>query len=61
MPSHRRDRLPATVEAHYVVTQLAWAESQLGILVSRRCHVVDFAQTSAAGVETRIQQGRRLE
>ena len=61
MAVHRCDRLPAMSNVHHVVTQLAWAESQLGILVSRWCHVVDFTQTSAAGVETRIQQGRRFE
>ena len=46
---------------HHGVTQLAWAESQLSILVTSWGHVVDFTQACAAGFKPRIQQGRRFE
>ncbi|WP_197461111.1 hypothetical protein [Synechococcus sp. MIT S9504] len=49
------------LDALHVVAQLVWAESQLGIMAPNWCHLVDFTHSSAAGVETWIQQGRRFQ
>ena len=61
MARHRLDGLGAMRNPHHVVPQLTWAKGQLGILVSRWGHVVDFAQPGAAGLQTWIQQGPRFQ
>ena len=61
MACHRLDGLGAMRNPHHVVAQLTWAKGQLGILVSRWGHVVDFAQPGAAGLQTWIQQGPRFQ
>ena len=48
-------------DAHHVVTQLPRPEAQLRILLPRRRHVVHFAQGRTASIQTRVQQGPRLQ
>ena len=48
-------------DAHHVVTQLSRPEAQLRILLPRRRHVVHFAQGRTASIQTRVQQGPRLQ